>query len=880
MKKLKSILSLLFAFLFILVALSGCTLLPPEQCSHIDEDSDSICDVCGEGIKAPPCNHKDDDKNYLCDSCEEYITPTDTDGKIALIKNSTPLFNIVIGDDVDNETTKIVEQIINTLNPKLNAKIRKISQKSVQDIELECEIIIGSDVNRDDKYILDGHDYGEKGYAIKIIDKKIIVVAGSSASLFNAVELLKNKLFAITSAEKIGALFIDESFECEKKQDNYSIKSVTIADKPLADFTITAMKWHPTIDEFTSELQERLYLDLGVWLDVVDSELFEGDSPEIKIVLKENTGKGDGFYVRCTEEGDLLIECEFIGSIGKGITSFINEKIFYSGSSNPKIEIGDSYSLNVRDVYYKDFGAVGDGVTDDFMAIKSAHDFANEDGYVVHADPDATYYFGNGSGKNTIYIKSDTYWYGCKFIFDDSDIEPGSGEYATSIFTIASSHKTTGFSGSGMPFTSLKEGDTRVDYAPGYRAMLILTNQSVKHFIRYGPNQDSGAYQTELIMIDKDGNIDPSTPVQWTYDEITSIVVINVEDKPITIDGGGQNGRRTVVETIFNGAPSQYTYYKRNIFINRSNATIKNIRHIITGQIPESQGGTGAPYHGFTEVSRCEKSNIDNFIFQMPQNYNTIGSAGTSVGMGTYEMSATYSNEILWSNCTQSNFFEPDGSVKYHGLMGTNYCKNLTFDNMFVCSFDAHKGTYNATLKNSTCEHINFIGEGTITLENMTIYTDGANSAIVLRDDYGSTWQGDLVIDGLDLRYSTARKRSTISLIKAVWYDHDFGYQTYLPENISLTNVKLSRYDYGISDGVRWETTAGVNEKQLYVLPTALTNNKNDITKLVENGGYAKKNPYIGIKKIEMFNCGDLELYISSAPIFSETELWIDNEKQ
>ena len=34
-------------------------------------------------------------------------------------------------------------------------------------------------------------------------------------------------------------------------------------------------------------------------------------------------------------------------------------------------------------VNYEDFGAKGDGVTDDFRAIKAAHDYANENGLAV-----------------------------------------------------------------------------------------------------------------------------------------------------------------------------------------------------------------------------------------------------------------------------------------------------------------------------------------------------------------------------------------------------------------------------------------------------------------------------------------------------------------
>ena len=43
-------------------------------------------------------------------------------------------------------------------------------------------------------------------------------------------------------------------------------------------------------------------------------------------------------------------------------------------------------------VTYEEFGAVGDGVHDDFAAICKAHDYANENGLPVKANDNATYY--------------------------------------------------------------------------------------------------------------------------------------------------------------------------------------------------------------------------------------------------------------------------------------------------------------------------------------------------------------------------------------------------------------------------------------------------------------------------------------------------------
>ena len=51
-------------------------------------------------------------------------------------------------------------------------------------------------------------------------------------------------------------------------------------------------------------------------------------------------------------------------------------------------------------VTYEEFGAVGDGVTEDFEAIKKAHDYANKEGLPVKAREGATYYI-----HNTIIVK-------------------------------------------------------------------------------------------------------------------------------------------------------------------------------------------------------------------------------------------------------------------------------------------------------------------------------------------------------------------------------------------------------------------------------------------------------------------------------------------
>ena len=94
-----------------------------------------------------------------------------------------------------------------------------------------------------------------------------------------------------------------------------------------------------------------------------------------------------------------------------------------------------------KTICYEEFGAVGDGRTDDFDAISKAHAYANENGLDVVSDGSKTYYIGNTAidektAKPTIIIKTNVDWGTSNFIIDDSDIPSTSPAKNTPIFIV------------------------------------------------------------------------------------------------------------------------------------------------------------------------------------------------------------------------------------------------------------------------------------------------------------------------------------------------------------------------------------------------------------------------------------------------------------
>ena len=355
------------------------------------------------------------------------------------------------------------------------------------------------------------YDYGNTGYVVKQVGTKIIVTGGSDAAITNAIKHLKETVFGI---KKNNDPFVDFTMAADKayevKQSNYSLKEIKIDGSSIRDYVITHDGSEEALNN-AKNLQTNLYTKCGIRLEIMAEKLAKNNA-KISFRLIENDGEGGGYYVNVDEGKNLNIECEYKGWFVDLTTKFFNENVF-NKKNTLSIDKEYSYAPNYRDIYYKDY-AVGDGKTDDFFALKTVHDLANENLLNVHADKNQTYYIGKANGDATITVKTNTYWHGCEFIFDDKGIEYNSVTRQVPIFTFSSDSRSSTFWGSDSPIQTLEAGATNVGWKPGKKVMLVIYQSDIRHYIRYGQNASQssdpstwGMEQHELIIVDENGNV-------------------------------------------------------------------------------------------------------------------------------------------------------------------------------------------------------------------------------------------------------------------------------------------------------------------------------------------------------------------------------------
>ncbi len=425
-------------------------------------------------------------------------------------------------------------------------------------------------------------------------------------------------------------------------------------------------------------------------------------------------------------------------------------------------EVAAGAAVTNRPVNYEAFGAVGDGVADDLPAIVAAHKFANSHGLPVQSRPGATYHLGRRA--LTAIIATDTDWGTSQFVIDDTDVE----SHRLSLFAVRSLLEPLQLS-----IPRLTRDQRRVEARPPQDCWVRVENSGQRRYIRRGLNQNIGSTQRDCFILRCDGTIEGD--IDWDYDTITRVEARPLDDRPLMLKGG-------IFTTIANRMRQEkgYNYWARNIAITRSGTTVTGLTHLVTGETD-----AGHPYGGFLAVSGCADVTLRDCIVAGHKTYTTIGAIGKPVSMGTYDLIADEVVNFALIGCRMSNLCD----TTRWGVIGANFCKNILVENCELSRMDVHQGvsgTY--TIRNSTLGHagLNAIGRGTLTVENSTL---NGRSLISLRGDYGSTWEGSVVIRNSRWIPACGAPIQPYAITASNDGQHDFGYRCFMPREVIIDGL-------------------------------------------------------------------------------------------
>ncbi len=449
-------------------------------------------------------------------------------------------------------------------------------------------------------------------------------------------------------------------------------------------------------------------------------------------------------------------------------------------------------------VTYEAFGAVGDGVADDLPAICKAHEYANKIGLRVRTNPKATYQLGRRA--LTAVIATDTDWSTSRFLIDDSQ---GVENHRMPLFQVVSLLKPV-----PIKIERLVRGQTRLDIQLTNDCLVLVENARHKIFIRRGLNQNDGTPQKEVFIVHRDGSLEGG--VDWDYDTVTRTEARPIDPLPLLLHGG-------VFTHVGNRMRQEkgYNYWSRNIRITRSNTTVDGLTQHVTGETD-----VGHPYGGFLDIQQCANITLRNCSIDPRKTYQTIGTAGKPVSMGSYGYAASLVVNFHMLGCRMEKI---DDRNRW-GVIGSNFMKNILLEDCVLSRMDVHQGVSGSyIIRRCTLGYagLNAVGRGRLVVEESTLH---GGSLITFRSDYGSPWDGDVLIR--DCRWipnAGAPARPTLFNMSNDG-THDFGFPCSMPREIRIDGLFVddSKHpsDY---DGLTFFTDPLGGPKKERPYPYALT---------------------------------------------------------
>lgn len=191
------------------------------------------------------------------------------------------------------------------------------------------------------------------------------------------------------------------------------------------------------------------------------------------------------------------------------------------------------------------------------------------------------------------------------------------------------------------------------------------------------------------------------------------------------------------------------------------------------------------------------------------------------------------------------------------GIAGTNFMKNLLVEDCMLSRIDVHMGVSGYyIIRRSTLVHmgVNATGRGQLVVEDSTVHSQ---RMIKFRSDYGSTWDGEVLIR--NSRWVPPQSDSDTVAMFGVQNDgtHDFGYNSSMPTTIRIEGLTIDDGPAraGTSNVVLFDDPSGALDPTLphpyrptkYVEITNLTTTSRLTPRVSENPDVAKIIPVSGL---------------------------------
>ncbi|OUM59287.1 hypothetical protein PIROE2DRAFT_63866 [Piromyces sp. E2] len=481
--------------------------------------------------------------------------------------------------------------------------------------------------------------------------------------------------------------------------------------------------------------------------------------------------------------------------------------------------LSSDVNLTKNKLTYEYFGAVGDGKTNDYFAIKKAHDFANNEYatkgvfLTVYASSGKTYYLGSNKIDDKSYnilVATNVDWQNANFIVDDTlpSVDPtkplfniisvmgaATGKNIVEYTNVnANSSEIWKYRNISKNKNNLKNlvnailNDNKImlssqkKYFNSANVIALALTDTKDKYYRSG-NTSNSTKQTELILVDRNTG-EVLNDVENDFRDVIRIRAWPIPNKVINIKNATFTTRTLNQAVSSNDGPNAYV--QRNIFINfTGNVNISNVKHHLDENYKGNNRQTnpiGNAYYGFIRLYNSAYIKLNKAALT-PHNFAKYHDGKTPYG--TYDLvfdmtSNLMIDHLVHANNTNSNSHSEIVNDKVWGIIGSNESKNIFITNSMVNRIDTHRGIRNLYISDTV------IGDKGLTLTGSNYFyaknliMDQSAQIIELRSDYGSSWDGVMVLN--NIKYIISDRVNTPTMITSKNEQKNYGYANYFPE--------------------------------------------------------------------------------------------------